>query len=231
MQIRSKFTKEPSVRLISHLDVVRVFDRAIRRANLPIAFSKGFNPRPQMNFSFPLPLGVTSSAEYVDMELSEPILPQIFQERLNASLPNGFHIIKAQKIGDDVMPLMSEIDVAVYDIVANLGKEHDLNSLHSIFDRFLKSNDVIVKRKRKRRGRIFYKDMNIRPFIYSLKILSQNKNRLSLEVELNASRGSINLVIQALKKWDDKLNDWETEKVHRKGLYIKKNSELFSPFH
>lgn len=230
MLIRAKFTKEEPVRFISHLDVVRVFDRAVRRASLPIAFSGGFNPRPQMGFTFPLPVGVTSSSEYVDIKLTEYISPEVFKKKLNDNLPKGFYILEAREVEDDIKPLMSVINTAVYDVVIKTGVKYDERTLHFIFDNFLNMDNIIIKKEKKKRGKKYSKNVNIRPFIYSLKILSREYDKFILEMKLHAARVSVGQVIQALKQWDDKLNNWEMEKVHRKGLFIKKNSELFSPF-
>ncbi len=229
MLIRARFTKEPPARFISHLDVMRVFDRAVRRAGLPIAFSGGFNPRPQMSFTFPLPVGVTSSSEYVDIELTELINPEVFQNKLNDNLPDGFHILEAKELDDDAKSLMSVINTAVYDVVINTGVKYNERTLQMIFDNFLSMDNVIVRKDKKKKGKRYSKDINIRPFIYSLELLSQEANTFVLEMELNAARASVILVIQALKQLSDKLNNWETEKVHRKGLFIKKDSKLFSP--
>lgn len=71
--IRLKFTKGSEVKYISHLDLMRVFQRALRRASIPISYSSGFNPHQEISFAAPLSLGVTSNAEYVDLKLTEPM--------------------------------------------------------------------------------------------------------------------------------------------------------------
>src|SRR5690242_15350351 len=69
--IRTKFRRSDEVKFISHLDLMKVFERAIRRARLPIAYSQGFNPHPGMVFGLPLSVGVTSDAEYGDFEITD----------------------------------------------------------------------------------------------------------------------------------------------------------------
>jgi len=88
---RLRYAKGESVRFISHLDVVRAFDRALRKAGLPIAFSQGFSKHPKMSFGPPLAVGLTSSAEYLDLEFS--ISQGLgFVDALNASLPEGISV-------------------------------------------------------------------------------------------------------------------------------------------
>ena len=71
IRLRVKFTRGEEVKYISHLDMLKVFERALRRANIPIAYNKGFNPRPQIVFGLPLSVGVTSESEYADLEIYE----------------------------------------------------------------------------------------------------------------------------------------------------------------
>jgi radical SAM family uncharacterized protein/radical SAM-linked protein len=88
---RLRYSKGESVRFISHLDVVRAFDRALRKAGLPIAFSQGFSKHPKMSFGPPLAVGLTSSAEYLDLEFS--VSQSLgFVDALNASLPEGISV-------------------------------------------------------------------------------------------------------------------------------------------
>ncbi|MBI5947139.1 MAG: DUF2344 domain-containing protein [Chloroflexi bacterium] len=81
-RLRVWFTKGDRVRYISHLDVLRYWERAIRRAELPLAYSQGFTPHPKIAFAGPLPLGFTSEAELMDITLDERVDPAEFRERL-----------------------------------------------------------------------------------------------------------------------------------------------------
>jgi radical SAM family uncharacterized protein len=111
---RLQYAKLDRVRFISHLDVVRAFDRALRKAGLPIAFSSGFAKHPRMAFGPPLPVGVTSLAEYVDFEFSAPLTPA-FVEALDAALPGGLSVVRAEPHAGSKPPsLMSSISQADY---------------------------------------------------------------------------------------------------------------------
>ena len=99
MLIRSRLTKGEEVRFISHLDLARTIERAVRRARLPIAYSQGFSPRAKIAFGSALAVGVTSSGEYVDMELTSDIGPDDFLKILNENLPVGIRFEAAVEIG------------------------------------------------------------------------------------------------------------------------------------
>jgi hypothetical protein len=113
---RLQYAKLDRVRFISHLDVVRVFDRALRKAGLPIAFSQGFAKHPKIAFGPPLPVGVTSRAEYLDLEFSAPVTTA-FVEALDAALPEGLSALAAEPHkGSKPASLMSCISQADYRI-------------------------------------------------------------------------------------------------------------------
>jgi radical SAM-linked protein len=91
VNVRIRFTKAGKVRWTSHRDVARIWERALRRAGLPIAYTEGFSPRPRISFGLALPTGYESDAEYLDVDLSdrEPDLDSL-PGRLTSALPFGF---------------------------------------------------------------------------------------------------------------------------------------------
>src|SRR5215468_10224768 len=94
------FQKTETVRWLGHLDILRTFERAIRRAELPIAFSTGFNPRERIAFASALSTGVTGKAEPALMELTEEVVPEQIQTRLNEALPPGIRIRDCSDIAE-----------------------------------------------------------------------------------------------------------------------------------
>ena len=89
------------MKFIGHLDIMRYFQKAIRRANIPIAFSGGFSPHMIMSFAAPLGVGVTSSGEYFDMELTDDSLSsKEMEDRLNATMAEGMKVISVRQIPD-----------------------------------------------------------------------------------------------------------------------------------
>jgi len=112
--LRFKFVKKNEFKYLSHLDLIRIISRAAARAGLKLAYSKGFNPKPRMSFSNPTPLGVESLAEYCDMELQGGINAEEFMGLMNKALPEYLYIVKAKIIGENVLKLMSEISLVLY---------------------------------------------------------------------------------------------------------------------
>lgn len=89
------FSQQGILRYVGHLDVVRTWERALRRANVPLAYSEGFNPQPRLFFAAALPLGATGQQEVADVLLTEPVAPDAFVACVNPHLPAGLHLIRA----------------------------------------------------------------------------------------------------------------------------------------
>ncbi len=113
-RLRCRFLKDGDLRFISHLDLMRLFERALRRAALPVAFSQGFNPHPALEFAAPLALGVTSEAELVDIYLGQAVAPATFILRLNLALPEEARIVECQELPIGGPSLMALVDEASY---------------------------------------------------------------------------------------------------------------------
>jgi len=112
------FQKTEPVRWLGHLDILRTFERAIRRAALPIAFSAGFNPRERISFASALSTGVTGAAEPAILELTEPLDPAEIERRLNEALPPALRIGPCEEIPDaGSRDVLNAFDRADYEVV------------------------------------------------------------------------------------------------------------------
>ena len=101
MKIRIKFRKYGVMKFIGHLDIMRFFQKVMRRADIPIAFTGGFSPHMIMSFANPLGVGVTSDGEYFDIELTEEIDMQAAVARMNETVVEGIEVINMVPISDD----------------------------------------------------------------------------------------------------------------------------------
>ena len=90
-----RYAKRGKMRFASHLDVARAFERGVRRAGLPIAYSAGFTPHPKISYAGGAPTGVASEAEYLSLALTSRVEADVARERLNAALPDGIDVIVA----------------------------------------------------------------------------------------------------------------------------------------
>jgi len=114
-KVRVRWGRKGLVRFISHLDNVRVFERTIRRADLPVDYSQGFHPHMKLSFGPPLQLGYTSDAEYFDMQLERP-LDTAMAGALNREMPNGFYIADVRTVMNNKISLSGKLNRAVYTV-------------------------------------------------------------------------------------------------------------------
>lgn len=98
MIIRCKYSKLGDIAFVSHLDLLRIFIRALRRESIKLNYSQGFHPHPKLSFSPALSLGVESICEYLDMDVADEITPEQLKERLNKALPRGVEILESFEV-------------------------------------------------------------------------------------------------------------------------------------
>lgn len=112
-RVRVQWRKEAPARFIGHLATMRMFERALRRAEIPVSFSQGFHPRPRLSFGPPLSVGYTSEAEYFDIQLEAPYQDTML-DRLNRALPAGFTIVQGRTVFGKAASVSSQINLACY---------------------------------------------------------------------------------------------------------------------
>lgn len=180
-----KYAKQDRVKYISHLDLMRTLHRALRRAEIPVAFSQGYNPQPRVAFAPPLPVGMTSQGEYMDVMLASDMGPEDFCLRMNSVLPQGIAMLKAVVIDESLPSLMSMVERALYSISL---KDPGQGFEDALKD-FLAQTDITIIKSGKRGERF----VNIRPMIYHLEIVGREEGRVIMEAMLSAgSKESLN---------------------------------------
>ena len=115
-KIRIALKKGEATKYVGHLDFGRAIERALRRAKLPIAYSVGFNPHMKLSFGPALGVGIASEAEYVDVEVTEPIEASIFSRRLSEKLPPDLALVAAQSVNSNAS-LAAELNLAAYRVI------------------------------------------------------------------------------------------------------------------
>ncbi len=133
-RLRCRFYRGEEVRYIAHLDIMRFWERALRRADIALAYSQGFAPHPRISLAAPLPVGVTSEAELMDVWLYRWMPPQSFTMRVKRQLPQGFDIFEVWEVRLNMPSLQSSLAFAEYHVkVRGERTVQDVeNSLHSL---------------------------------------------------------------------------------------------------
>lgn len=172
MKARIKFRKYGVMRFIGHLDVMRFFQKAMRRAGIPIAFTGGYSPHMIMSFAQPLGVGVTSDGEYLDIELKEEVDCAEAARRLNEVMAEGMEIVNVVPIPEDKKSSgMTIVAAASYRVTllesaksAEITKEIPASWMTKI-EEFMGQESIVVLKKTKRSET----ETDIKPMIYQMR--------------------------------------------------------------
>ncbi len=167
MKIRIKFRKYGNMKFIGHLDMMRYFQKAIRRSGIPVCYSEGFSPHMIMSFASPLGVGLTSDGEYLDIEIKEAVSSSLAVKRLNETGAEGVEVLSFRKIPEgkasNAMALVAAADYRVGFREGCLPEEGWQES----FQAFLQKPSIIIRKETKKSSR----ELDIRPLIYEARCL------------------------------------------------------------
>lgn len=174
---RLTYSRDEMMAWLAHLDLMRNFQYSFRRADLPIAYSKGYNPRPIMEFGLPVGVGIETRSDPIEVELTEEIATESIKKRLNLKLPPGIRIESSEQIIYPSKSLMSLVEAADYTIKANgVGPATERIFLSS-------SEEILVQRERK--GKI--KEYDLRHLVLDIKIINNNVVKLQCRAGSSAN--------------------------------------------
>jgi len=213
MKARIKFAKRDSMKFVGHLDIMRYFQKAIRRANIDIKYSEGYSPHQIMSFAAPLGVGLESEAEYFDIELNSSSPPEQMIAALNAVMADGIEVLDFIQLEDKSKNAMSLVSAADYQIVFRDAYRPDID-LNQEIKHFYEQDEIIILKKTKKNE----KEVNIKPMIYKL---SADQNSVYMQL----ATGSVNnlkpeLVMQAFYQYLNKEMPKFAFTVKRLELYL-----------
>ncbi|HEU0295706.1 MAG TPA: TIGR03936 family radical SAM-associated protein [Anaerolineales bacterium] len=161
MRIRITFSKQGALRYTGHLDLHKLWERAARRAELPLAYSQGFHPQPKMNLAAALPLGFASRCEIMDLRLEHDIALEGLAERLNSTLPPGIQVLNVVQVEERAPALQTQVASAEYEVrmIVSTFDENVKRRIESVME----SESIL----RTRRG----KEYDLRPLIEALDVM------------------------------------------------------------
>lgn len=165
MKARIKFKKYGALRFIGHLDVMRYFQKVMRRAQIPIAFTEGYSPHMIMSFASPLGIGLTSEGEYFDIELTEPIESEKAVRQMNGVGVDGIEVISFRQIAEEKKATGMAI-VAAADYLVGLRKGQFPDNLSELIEAFIGQEQIEVLKQTKRSEKV----VDIRPMIYHMEV-------------------------------------------------------------
>ena len=178
-RLRLTFSKNGPARYISHLDLARALERSLNRAELPVAYTQGFNRRPRLSLAAALPLGYTSVAEVVDVWLTEPVAAEVLRERLTARLAPGLGLLAVTEVPLAAPSAQGQLVAAVYEVAFPGGV--DAAALRAAVAKVLAAESLIRDRHRAKDTRP--QPFDLRPLILAMRLAEDGDGpRLYLEL-------------------------------------------------
>ena len=229
MKARIKFRKYGVLRFIGHLDVMRFFQKLMRRADIPIAFTGGYSPHMIMSFASPLGIGLTSDGEYLDIELTAPVDSREALKRMNEECVEGIEIISIRQISDEKKMTGMTI-LAAADYLISVKKGALPENWKEAFADFMAQREICVIKQTKRSER----EEDIRPLIFRWEIQGENiwlqlaagsKNNLKPDLVMDTflsvcaiPEESVSFAYHRLEMYADKGKDGERNLVSLESL-------------
>lgn len=228
MRLRIAYTKIEDARYIAHLDLTRVFERAMRRAEIPMSYSEGFNPRPKISFGFALAVGTEGEREYVDVELRDDDLDigEVLA-RIQEQLPPGIRLLQGQSLDQGAKSLMAVLNAASYRIRVPVALPIQAERLAEAVKAWLEREHVTYSRYSKKGPT----DKDIRPWVKQLAGKIQGDEVIfELEVEMGNS-GSVRPeeVLASLRELENLPIDLDGLQVIRTGVHVSYEGGKKSP--
>lgn len=229
-KLRAKFKKDARLKYIGHLDLIRLFQRTFRKANIPVEYSQGYNPHPKFSLATALALGIPSDGEYMDIELTDNMDIDDFITNMNNSLPRGVKILDADYTNDK-KSLMALIKWSSYIIELFMMEEISKEEVNNKIENILSKDEILMTKTKKKRGKIRTREVNIRENIYNIDLLIKEDNRIVLKTLLKTgSSGNLKPedLVKSLHK--EGLNILENEfNIQRLELFTEYNGKITKP--
>ena len=185
-RLRLIFAKKQAVKYIGHLDLMLAWERALRRARIPLAYSQGFNPRPKMQVASSLPLGTTGTAERLDIIVTETLDFDEIIERIRQALPVGLGLISIEEVALKSPALQHLLRQADYTI--NLETELPEPDISSRIEQIMAQEELLQTRRRRKRE----EQINIRPWLYQLNLVSAQDGEATITMRVaNGQHGNL----------------------------------------
>lgn len=213
MKLRIKFSKKGPLRFIAHLDIMRYFQKAIRRSDIDIAYSTGFSPHQIMSFAAPLGVGVESEGEYFDIEVNSVTTAEDMITRLNAEMAEGMIITGMRILPDNAKNAMASVKAASYRLNWKDGYSSEYNLSEAVAE-FLSREEVLYT-KQTAKSVI---ERNLKEAVYELKAMDERTVYMLVDA---SSAGNVKpgAVIECLAGFYGKTYDANAIQVTREDTF------------
>jgi len=210
-KVRLSFFKKDYAKFVSHLDLMKMFQRVFRIAGVDVTFSQGFNPHPKMSIAYPLPVGVTSGEEYLDLQVDSAPDYVDLVNKINSAMPKDIKITKAWEPRDN----MNEICLAEYTTILTLYNE--ISELESVIETFMARKDIVVDKKTKKG----ISATDIKSMIKKVDVVENNGREVTIKMLLSIGEKAnlkATTVLEAMEKYIEGFAVEYTD-INRDGIF------------
>ena len=220
MKIRIKFRKWGSMKFIGHLDMMRYFQKVMRRADVDIRYSEGFSPHQIMSFAAPLGLGITSDGEYLDIEVHSTKSSKEMIADMNATMVDGVDIVGYVELPENAKPAMSIVAAADYVLSYKEGYEvpFTVEEWKKYVEELFASKDTFTIMKKTKKSE---REVDLKPLVYAFDVIEVDSKPAFY---INVSTGSVDnikpelLLSSVYEKLGLEYNEASIA-IHRKDVY------------
>lgn len=217
MKIRIRFRKHGVMKFVGHLDMMRYFQKAMRRAEIDIRYSEGFSPHQIMSFAAPLGVGITSDGEYLDIEVNSSRTSAESVRALNDTMAEGVEIVSCLRLPDDAKTAMSIVAAADYELYLSGLTAEELTA--AIAEYVTEKPAVLITKKTKKGER----ELDLKPLIYEIRA-DKREDEVCLFLKISTgSQDNIKpeLVLEYLLDAMGRPCDFTAIRIHRKNVYAR----------
>lgn len=230
MKVRIKFRKYGVMKFIGHLDIMRYFQKAMRRADIDIAYSEGFSPHQIMSFAAPLGVGITSDGEYLDIEVNSTKSTKESIVNLNRTMVDGIEVLEYKRLPDSAKNAMSIVAAADYKIYFKDGYEvpYPVSQWKEKLDEFFhKKDEVLITKKTKKSEKV----MNLKELVYDFQVLEEDGGPVFYLKVCTGSSDNLKpeLVLQAFYEYLSLPYNEFAFQIHRIDVYAQDEAKGYVP--
>ena len=214
-RLRVTFGRGEEVKYITHLDLMRFWERALRRATIPLAYSQGFSPGPRISLAAPLPVGVTSSGELMDVYLSQRVTPYHFIKAVGEQLPAGIAIREVREVGLGLPSLQSQVRWSEYQV--DVATDRSREDVQEAVAELMAAESLPWQHQRDKEVRRY----DLRPLVHDLRLEVLGDGLCTLGMRLRTdsqAAGRAEQVVAALGFSEPPL------RIHRRRLILEETS-------
>ena len=230
MKIRIKFRKWGVMKFIGHLDMMRYFQKAVRRANIDIKSSEGFSPHQIMSFAAPLGVGITSDGEYFDIEVNTTLSSKEAVQALNNTMVEGVEVVSYVQLPDQAKTAMSLVAAADYTLSYKEGRESPRSVLEwkEILETEFSGQPAFTILKKTKKSE---REVDLKPLVYDFHVEEQGEKPVFF---LRVSTGSTDnikpeLVLSSIYERLELSYDENAIQIHRLEVYARDEAGQLVP--